>query len=117
MDKTSDTSILVHAGFKIPPDRREAFERIAATFIARAAEEPGTLSFRVFRGEPGEYSMVEEYADADAARIHQQANQDLLAQVQECTEHEWLELHGPVGPSLRDWARRVSGVTLYEDEL
>lgn len=110
-------TILSAARFVVAEDQREQFEAVAAELVARAEKEPGTLMYRFFRGEHGHYSVIEEYEDADAARIHQQANVDLLERINACAGDIALDLHGPVGPSLREWAKRVSGVTLYEDAI
>lgn len=53
-------------------------EEIAKELVAHAGEEPGTLTYRVFSAAPGEYTVLEEYADADASMAHSQANRDLL---------------------------------------
>jgi len=113
----SNLTIVVHAGFKVETSEIEAFEQLVAELTARAAGEPGTLTFRFFRGEPGAYAAVEEYADPDFMRAHQEANRDLLMRIDECVADVRLELHGSVGPSMREWAQRVSRVVLYEDQL
>jgi quinol monooxygenase YgiN len=112
-----EPTILVRARFVVGADRREEFERIIAQLTLSSEGEPGTLTFRFFRGAPGEYAVIEEYADAAAAIAHQTANQDLLARAAMCTEGVSMDLHGPVGPVLREWAQGDPSVTLYEDSV
>ncbi|MEY9934760.1 uncharacterized protein YfiM (DUF2279 family) [Catenulispora sp. GP43] len=74
-----------------------------------------------FRGAPGDYAAVEEYADAEAVDAHQAANQDLLALVFEYADQSWITVHGAVGTEIREWARSpagaAAGVTLFDEPL
>lgn len=112
-----DTTIVSHARFAVPEQSRSDFERVVAELVARAEQEPGTLTYRFFRGAPGDYAAVEEYADAEAVDAHQTANQDLLARVFEYADEHWISVHGAVGPEIREWARDAAGVVLFEEQL
>ncbi|MEZ0113348.1 quinol monooxygenase YgiN [Catenulispora sp. EB89] len=119
-DSTSlskDTTIVSNARFKVPEEWRADFERVAAELVARSEKEPGTLTYRFFRGAPGDYAAIEEYADAEAVDTHQAANQDLLARVFEYADEYWINVHGAVGTELREWARDAAGVNLFEEPL
>lgn len=111
------TTILSSVQFTVREDRREEFERVIADLTARAEREPGTLMYRFFSGAPGQYSGIEEYADADAARAHQAANQDLLTRAAQCTDRVFMHVHGPIGSVLRAWAQSDPSVALYEDPV
>ncbi|NUR62565.1 MAG: hypothetical protein HOV87_28495 [Catenulispora sp.] len=110
-------SILSHARFTASEGQTESFERIIAELAARAIAEPGTLMYRFFRGTPGTYAVIEQYADAEAAQAHQAANADLLAQIDGCTKEVSITLHGPVGPEIREWAQQAPNVTLFEEPI
>ena len=110
-------TLLSHARFAVREESCADFERVAAELVARAEQEPGTLTYRFFRGGPGDYAAVEEYADIEAVLAHQAANQDLLARAFEYADEKWISVHGDFGPEIREWARDTPGVTLYEDPL
>jgi len=114
---SEDTTIVSHARFAVPEQSRADFERVVAELVARAEQEPGTLTYRFFRGAPGDYAAVEEYADAEAVDTHQAANQDLLARAFEYADEYWINVHGAVGSEIREWARDAAGVNLFEDPL
>ena len=118
---SKDTTIVSHARFSVPEPARADFERVAAELVARAEREPGTLTYRFFRGAPGDYAAVEEYADADAVNAHQAANQDLLGRVFEYADQSWISVHGAVGAEIREWAHSpagaAAGLTLFEEQL
>jgi quinol monooxygenase YgiN len=110
-------TILVHARFTVRPNQCDAFENLVSELTARAEREPGTRTFRFFRGAPGTYAVFEEFADANAALAHQAAVANLFAQVEKCSEEIWVCLHGPVGPRLREWAQHEPRATLYENPV
>ncbi|MBS2534343.1 antibiotic biosynthesis monooxygenase [Catenulispora sp. NF23] len=112
-----NTTIVSHARFAVREESCADFERVATALVARAEQEPGTLTYRFFRGAPGNYAAIEEYADAEAVDAHQAANQDLLARVFEYAEQSWITVHGPVGAEIQEWARGAEGVTLFLDPL
>ena len=114
---SDDTTIVSHARFKVPEESRADFERVVAELVAQAEQEPGTLTYRFFRGAPGDYAAIEEYADAEAVDAHQAANQDLLAQVFADADEYWINVHGAVGAEIREWAQGAAGVNLFEDPL
>lgn len=105
------------ARFTVDEEHRPEFELAIAELVARSQSEPGTLMYRFYRDGSGHYSAIEEYEDADAALAHQTANRDLLARIDTCTDQISLDVHGPVGPIIREWAQRARNVTLYEDQV
>ncbi|HET9173466.1 MAG TPA: antibiotic biosynthesis monooxygenase family protein [Actinospica sp.] len=111
------STILTAARFTVDEDQRAEFETAIAELTARAEREAGTLMYRFYRGDAGQYSVIEEYEDAAAVLAHQAANEDLLARVDACTDKIALDVHGPVGPVIREWARRTRNVTLYEEPV
>ncbi|MEU2431009.1 antibiotic biosynthesis monooxygenase family protein [Streptomyces sp. NPDC007861] len=110
-------SIFVRARFDIRDSQQQAdFEALALALRDRAAEEPGTLTYRWFSaGDEGSYLVLEEYADDDAAMAHNERAADLLARVGQCAEMVYAEIYGDVGPRLREWVRSHPQVTAYAD--
>lgn len=104
-------SIFVRARFDVHEGRRAEFEEVAGALRARAANEPGTLTYRFFAASEG-YLVLEEYADSSAAATHNENAADLLPRVFECADLAFIELYGPVGPVLRAAAPRA---TVYPD--
>jgi quinol monooxygenase YgiN len=108
-------SIFVRARFEVLDRRQAEFEEIALALRARAAEEPGTLTYRWFNGEPGSYLVLEEYADTAAALVHNERSADLLARAEHCAEMVFAELYGQLGPELLAWVSAHPQVTAYSD--
>lgn len=108
-------SIFVRARFEVREGRRADFEQAALTLRERAAEEPGTLTFRLFSAGEGGYVALEEYADTTAALSHQERSAALLERVAECAKMVSAELYGPIGPELRAWADVQPQVTVFGD--
>jgi quinol monooxygenase YgiN len=74
-------SIYLRVEVTVKDGKQAEFEEIAKALVAGSADEPGTLTYRVFSAEPGVYTVVEEYVDAAASRAHSQANRPLLDQL------------------------------------
>lgn len=108
-------SFFVRARFDIRDGRQAEFEEAALALRAQALEEPGTLTYRWFSAVSGSYLVIEEYVDSDAAMAHNERGALLLARVGECAEMVCAEIHGPVGPWVREWAGTRPSVTIYPD--
>ncbi|MEW9555451.1 putative quinol monooxygenase [Nonomuraea sp. NPDC050783] len=108
-------SIFVRARFDAHDQRQGEFEKIALALARQAANEPGTRTFRWFSAGTGSYVVLEEYDDEAAAVAHNERGAHLLARVPECATMAYAEIHGPVGPRIREWAGSQSQVSLYPD--
>jgi quinol monooxygenase YgiN len=108
-------SIFVRARFDARDGRQVEFEEIALALAARAAQEPGTLTYRWFGPDHGSYFVIEQYADTTAALAHNERSADLLARVAEVAEMISAELYGPLGPELLTWVSAQPQVTAFPD--
>jgi hypothetical protein len=90
-------------------------QEIALALTARAAQEPGTLTYRWFGPDRGSYLVIEQYTDTSAALAHNERSADLLARVEGCAELACAELYGALGPELLAWASSRPQVTAYPD--
>jgi quinol monooxygenase YgiN len=108
-------SIFVRARFDARDGRHAEFEEIALALAARAAQEPGTLTYRWFGPDHGSYLVIEQYADTAAALAHNERSADLLARVAEVAELISAELYGPLGPELLTWVSAQPQVTAFAD--
>jgi quinol monooxygenase YgiN len=104
-------SFFVRAHFTATTDE---FETLARELAARAAGEPGTLTYRWFRAAD-EYVVLEEYADEAAAAAHNEGAADLLARVPSCATMVRAEVHGDIGPTVRSWVENNPRVTHFPD--
>jgi hypothetical protein len=95
--------------------RPDAARRVPAD--EDAVGEPGTLAYRWFQdsGVTGNYVVIEEYVDDDAAMTHNDNAADLLARVADCAELAAIEIHGPAGPRILTWADGNPLVTLHPE--
>jgi len=108
-------SIFLRARFDVAEQQRPEFEKLALALSERAAEEPGTRTYRWFSAGVGSYLVLEEYADTAAALVHNERGADLLARVGECAEMVHGELYGTLGPELSEWARSFPQITTFPD--
>jgi quinol monooxygenase YgiN len=108
-------SIFVRAGFDVRNGQQSQFEEIARELTARAAEEPGTLTYRWFGPDRGSYLVIEQYADTSAAVAHNERSADLLARVETSADLTFAELYGTLGPELLAWVAARPQVTAYPD--
>jgi quinol monooxygenase YgiN len=107
-------SIFVRARFEPRDGRASDFEKAANALREQVRDEPGTVTFRLFR-DGGGYVALEEYADTAAALTHQERAAAVLRRVAECAEMVSVELYGPIGPELRAWAASQPHVTVLPD--
>lgn len=105
-------SIFVRGRFDVRDGKRADFEEIALTLAKRAADEPGTRTYRWFSAGEGSYVVLEEYVDEAAAMAHNEASADLIARVPECAELVFAEVYGP---RTLAWAEGNPRVTVHPD--
>lgn len=105
-------SFFVRGRFDALPGKRDEFEQIALTLAARAADEPGTLTYRWFSSGEGAYVVLEEYVDEAAAMAHNEGVADLLTRVPECASLISVEVYGV---SSLAWAEGNPRVTCHPD--
>jgi len=108
-------SIFVRARLAVHDGRRAEFEEITRSLTARAAEEPGTLTYRWFGPDGDDYLVIEEYADTPAALAHNERSADLLQRVPECAELASAEVYGTLGAELAEWVAAHPQVVAYAD--
>jgi quinol monooxygenase YgiN len=104
-------SLLVQLEFKA---RAEAeFLRIARALAAAATAEPGTLRYQWFATQqPGHYSILEEYVDADAAEAHNNRQAELLRDFFTVAELVSASFYGELNQYLRDWIASKAGIAV-----
>ena len=112
MDKES---IFVHVRFDVREQRHEEFEKLVVALRRQADDEAGTKSYRWFSAEDGSYLVIEEYADSAAAMAHMERAAALLERLTEFTAIGSVELHGPIGPELREWVGSNPPPTTFTD--
>jgi quinol monooxygenase YgiN len=96
-------SFFVRARYTVPEAMRKEFEEIAFALREQAKEEPGTLTHRWFATGPGDYLVLEQYMDAEAALAHNERSAELLIRVGDIAQMVSAELYGPLSPEIEDW--------------
>ena len=92
-------------------------EEIAKGLVAHAADEPGTLTYRVFSAEPGVYTVIEEYTDADASMAHSQANRELLDRLGGVAAFTAFDIYGADADGLDKLAAAIPFATAKRQVL
>lgn len=64
--------IIIHAGLKVNPERREQFLSEAKQLLAATHAEEGNLSYELYEnaGEENAFMMIEKWRDAEAVSSH-----------------------------------------------
>jgi quinol monooxygenase YgiN len=84
-----------------PHEGKQAeFEEIAKALVAGTADEPGTLSYRVFSDAPGSYTFIEEYVDAAASAAHGRHSRDLLGRLPGIADFTRIDVYGGPGDDI-----------------
>jgi quinol monooxygenase YgiN len=95
------------------PGNDAAFVRVARALAAATKDEPGTLRYQWFTTQkPGHYSILEEYADADAAETHNNHVEPLLRELFTVAELVSVAFYGELNQYLRDWIEGREGIAL-----
>jgi quinol monooxygenase YgiN len=107
-------TLLVQCEFRVQrPDNEPELVRIARALASAAADEPGTLRYQWFvTQQPGHYTILEEYVDADAAEAHNQHVNALLVEFFSVAELVSVSFYGELNKYLRDWISRRDGVAI-----
>lgn len=107
-------TLLVQCEFRVrQPGNEPELVRIARALASSAATEPGTLRYQWFTAQkPGHYTILEEYADADAAETHNGNVGKLLAEFFSVAELVSIAFYGELNKYLRDWIEGREGVAL-----
>jgi quinol monooxygenase YgiN len=106
-------SLVVLCEFKARTDGEAEFVRVARALATAAATEPGTLRYQWFvTQKPGHYSILEEYADADAAETHNGNVAPLLGKLFAVSELVSISFFGELNQYLRDWISGREGVAV-----
>ncbi|MFT8322125.1 MAG: putative quinol monooxygenase [Bacillus sp. (in: firmicutes)] len=66
--------IIIHAIFKVNPDKREAFLSAMKPLIAGSQSEVGNISYQLYEeaGQQNTFIMVEKWKDEQAVEVHNQ---------------------------------------------
>ncbi|MBB5889332.1 putative quinol monooxygenase [Kutzneria kofuensis] len=95
-----------------PHDGKQAeFEEIAKALVAQAADEPGTLTYRVFSGVPGSYTFIEEYVDAAASAEHGKNGRELLGRIPTVATITHVDVYGGPGDDVAEIAKVFPNAT------
>ncbi|NVB85473.1 MAG: hypothetical protein HOV81_44325 [Kofleriaceae bacterium] len=107
-------TLLVQCEFRVrQPGNEPELVRIARALASAAATEPGTLRYQWFTTQrPGHYTILEEYADADAAETHNGNVGALLGEFFSVAELVSIAFYGELNQYLRDWIAGRDGVAL-----
>lgn len=106
-------SLLVQCEFRARADSEAEFLRVARALASAAATEPGTLRYQWFvMQEPGHYSILEEYVDADAAEAHNHHVDSLLREFFAVADLVSVSFYGELNQYLRDWISGREGVAV-----
>lgn len=106
-------SLLVQCEFRARADGETEFLRVARALASAAATEPGTLRYQWFvTQEPGRYSILEEYVDADAAEAHNNHVESLLRELFAVADLVRVSFYGELNQYLRDWISGREGVAV-----
>jgi quinol monooxygenase YgiN len=106
-------SLLVQCEFRARTNSEAEFLRVARALASAAATEPGTSRYQWFvMQEPGHYSILEEYVDADAAEAHNNHVDSLLRELFAVADLVSASLYGELNQYLRDWISGREGITV-----
>jgi quinol monooxygenase YgiN len=107
-------TLLVQCEFRVQrSDNEPELVRIARALAAATADEPGTLRYQWFVAQqPGHYTILEEYVDADAAETHNGNVNTLLVEFFSVAELVSVAFYGELNKYLRDWASGRDGVSI-----
>jgi len=107
-------TLLVQCEFRVQqPDHEPELVRLARALASAAADEPGTLRYQWFvTQQPGHYTILEEYADADAAETHNRNVSALLVEFFAVAELVSVSFYGELNKYLRDWISGRDGVAI-----
>jgi quinol monooxygenase YgiN len=107
-------SLVVILEFRVPrPENEAEFVRIARALASAAATEPGTLRYQWYTTQqPGLYSIIEEYVDADAAETHNGNVAALLGEMFAVIELVSVAFFGELNAYIRNWIAGRDGVKL-----
>jgi quinol monooxygenase YgiN len=95
-----------------PHDGKQAeFEEAAKALVAQAADEPGTLSYRVFSDAPGSYTFIEEYVDAAASAEHGKNGRELLGKLATVATIGHIDVYGGPGDDVAKIAKVFPNAT------
>lgn len=106
-------SLIVLCEFRTRAGGEAEFVRVARALASAAATEPGTLRYQWFTTQqPGHYSIIEEYVDADAAEAHNNHVGPLLRELFAVADLASASFYGELNQYLRDWVTGREGVAL-----
>jgi len=107
-------SLLVQCELRARTGSEAEFLRVARALASAAATEPGTLRYQWFvMQEPGHYSILEEYVDADAAEAHNNHVEPLLREFFGVAELVSASFYGELNQYIRDWVTGRDGITVH----
>lgn len=106
-------SLVVICQVKTRTGSEAEFVRLARALASAAATEPGTLRYEWFvMQEPGHYSIIEEYVDADAAEAHNHHVESLLREAFAVADLVSASFYGELNQYVRDWISGREGITV-----
>lgn len=107
-------ALVVRAELEVLPENIASFLELARALQQASEGEHGTLRYEWFRSrEPGRFVVLEEYADAEAAMVHNEHCAELLQKVPGVADMKLVQLHGQLNPELEAWAANVPIASVY----
>lgn len=86
---------------------------MARALASGAESEVGTLRYQWFKAqEPGHYTNLEEYVDADAAEAHNSHLESLLVEFFSVADLVSVSFYGELNEYLRAWISGRSGIAV-----
>ncbi|MFI9383647.1 antibiotic biosynthesis monooxygenase family protein [Kutzneria sp. NPDC052558] len=110
-------TLFVRVALTVHDGRQAEFEETAKALAAQANAEEGTLSYRWFSDGPGSYTVLEEYADADASAAHNKAGRELLAKLNEVATITTLDIYGELNDRLRSLVDALPTATAHSEAI
>jgi len=80
-------------------------------------DEEGTLTYRWFSDAPGSYTVLEEYADADASAAHNKAGRELLAKLNAVATIASLDIYGELNDRLKGLVEALPAAKAHSEAI
>jgi quinol monooxygenase YgiN len=106
-------SIYFRVEVKVNDGKIAEFEQVAKALVAGTADEPGTLSYRLFSDAPGNYTFIEEYVDAAGSAAHGKAARELLGRLGAVGEITRFEIFGGEADGVEQVAAAIPTATVH----
>ena len=110
-------TLFVRVALTVQDGKQAEFEETAKALVAQADKEDGTLAYRWFSDAPGSYTVLEEYADADASSDHNKAGRELLAKLNTVATITSLDVYGELNDRLKGLVEALPTATAHSEAI